>query len=58
MNKNEAVNILRSVGWVINRPEDIVVTEAREDVIFLKQPGNGSWIVTESGSVTFFEEPE
>lgn len=58
MTKEQAISILKSVGWIINNPDDIQVDEAREDCIFLSQPGNGEWIVTASGSVTFFEEEE
>lgn len=54
MTKEIAISILKSVGWIISRPDEIQVDEAREDVIFLSQEGNGEWIVTAGGSVTFF----
>jgi len=55
MDKENAIEILENAGWVIGHPEEIEVEEAREGVIFLSQEGNGEWIVTEGGSVTFFE---
>jgi hypothetical protein len=58
MLKEQAISILRSNGWNINQPDDIKVDEAQEDCIFLSQKGHGEWIVTQSGSVTFFDTSE
>lgn len=55
MSKEDAIAILESQGWIINNPDDIIVDEVREDTIFLHQEGNGEWVVTKGGSVTFSE---
>lgn len=55
MDKETAIFILENAGWVIGNPDEIIVDEIRDDVIFMHQDGNGEWIVTKTGSVTFFD---